>query len=147
MNLIRQLLCKHDYEKICTVTAADYSLTIALIGCHKCGRVKQKNVRWTEMPMDKPRYPPDWTSIATAIKDAAGWTCQQCGKQCRIPGEPLDTHRNTLTVAHLDHTPENCAPENLRALCAPCHLRYDATHHADTRKATMARQRANAERA
>jgi hypothetical protein len=35
-----------------------------------------------------------------------------------------------LTVAHLDHDPANCAPDNLRALCAPCHLRYDAQHHA-----------------
>ena len=33
--------------------------------------------------------------------------------------------RFTLTVAHLDHTPENCDRANLRALCAPCHCRYD----------------------
>lgn len=31
-----------------------------------------------------------------------------------------------LTVAHLDHTPENCDPENLRALCQRCHNAYDA---------------------
>lgn len=31
-----------------------------------------------------------------------------------------------LTVAHLDHTPENCARENLKALCQRCHNRYDA---------------------
>lgn len=35
-----------------------------------------------------------------------------------------------LTVAHLDHTPENCDPANLRAWCQQCHLRYDARHHA-----------------
>jgi hypothetical protein len=35
-----------------------------------------------------------------------------------------------LTVAHLDHTPENCADENLKALCQRCHLAYDAKHHA-----------------
>lgn len=35
-----------------------------------------------------------------------------------------------LTVAHLDHTPENCAPDNLKALCQKCHLSYDAQHHA-----------------
>lgn len=34
-----------------------------------------------------------------------------------------------LTIAHLDHTPENCADENLKALCQKCHLRYDAEHH------------------
>lgn len=37
-----------------------------------------------------------------------------------------------LTVAHLDHTPENCDPTNLRALCQRCHLAYDADHHQRT---------------
>lgn len=86
------------------------------------------------MPMEKTRYPKDWKKIATIKKDSTGWKCEFCGKQCRRPGEPFDTHKRTLTVAHLDHTPENCSPENLRALCAPCHLKYDAKHHAETRK-------------
>lgn len=86
------------------------------------------------MPMDKKRYPSDWKEIALSIKEAAGWKCQKCGKQCRRPGEPFDTHRNTLTVAHLNHTPEDVRPENLMAMCAPCHLRYDAKHHAETRR-------------
>jgi len=33
--------------------------------------------------------------------------------------------RFTLTVAHLDHCPPNCDRANLKALCAPCHCRYD----------------------
>ena len=33
--------------------------------------------------------------------------------------------RFTLTVAHLNHEPQDCRTENLRALCAPCHCRYD----------------------
>jgi hypothetical protein len=37
-----------------------------------------------------------------------------------------------LTIAHLDHQPENCDDENLRALCQRCHLRYDQQHHAET---------------
>ena len=86
------------------------------------------------MPMDKARYPADWKQIAFEVKAAAGWVCQECGKQCRKPGEPFDTHKRTLTVAHLDHTPENCEPENLCAMCAVCHLQYDAKQHAETRK-------------
>jgi hypothetical protein len=31
-----------------------------------------------------------------------------------------------LQTAHLDHNPENCADENLAALCQFCHARYDA---------------------
>jgi hypothetical protein len=41
-----------------------------------------------------------------------------------------------LTIAHLDHTPENCADDNLRALCQRCHLAYDAQHHAANAHAT-----------
>lgn len=45
-----------------------------------------------------------------------------------------------LTVAHLDHTPENCALDNLRALCQRCHNSYDAAR----RRAGIAdRARAN----
>ena len=86
------------------------------------------------MPMDRARYPDNWEKIALAVKTAAGWKCQKCGKQCRKPGEPFDTHKRTLTVAHLNHTPEDVREENLMAMCAPCHLRYDAKHHAETRK-------------
>ena len=34
-------------------------------------------------------------------------------------------HRFKLTVAHMDHRPENCYRNNLRAWCTPCHARYD----------------------
>lgn len=37
-----------------------------------------------------------------------------------------------LTVAHLDHQPENCAPANLAAMCQRHHLAYDQQHHAQT---------------
>ena len=47
-----------------------------------------------------------------------------------------------LTIAHLDHVPENCEPANLKALCQRCHLRYDFEHHkanaASTRRARRA---------
>lgn len=45
-----------------------------------------------------------------------------------------------LTVAHLDHTPENCDPANLKALCQRCHLVYDARHHAKNAAATRRRK-------
>lgn len=93
------------------------------------------------MPMERWRYPPDWERIAREVKDAAGWRCESCGKQCRKPGEPFDTHRRTLTVAHLDHDPANCSRGNLMAMCAPCHLRYDAGHHAETRRRSKDRGR------
>lgn len=33
--------------------------------------------------------------------------------------------RFTLTVAHLNHQPEDCRRKNLKALCSVCHCRYD----------------------
>lgn len=86
------------------------------------------------MPMERDRYPDDWPKIAKDVKDEAGWKCEECGKQCRRLGETFDTHRRTLTVHHKDHVPEHCSRSNLIALCAPCHLRADAKHHAETRK-------------
>lgn len=85
------------------------------------------------MPMDKARYPSNWKEIATQVKAAAGWRCAACQRECRKPGEKLDTHKRTLTVHHINHIPEDCRPENLIALCAPCHLKADAKHHAETR--------------
>jgi len=50
-----------------------------------------------------------------------------------------------LTIGHIDHVPENCAPENLRAWCQRCHLRYDAAHHAETARATRHGRKAMAD--
>lgn len=45
--------------------------------------------------------------------------CAGYDKQLRIV-------KIVLTVAHLDHQPENCALENLKCLCQRCHNKYDA---------------------
>ncbi len=39
-----------------------------------------------------------------------------------------------LTVAHLDHIPENCDPSNLLAMCQSCHNKYDRNHRNQTKK-------------
>lgn len=46
--------------------------------------------------------------------------------------------RIVLTVAHLDHVPEHCDDDNLRAWCQRHHLAYDQQHHLTT--AYMARK-------
>lgn len=51
-------------------------------------------------------------------------------------GEKLKIIKIVLTIAHLDHTPENCADDNLRAWCQRHHLAYDAEHHTRTAYAT-----------
>lgn len=78
-----------------------------------------------KMPMRRELYPKSWDAIAREVKDAADWRCFNCWKQCRRPGEVFDTHRRTLTCAHVNHKPRDVRRRNLRALCAPCHLGYD----------------------
>jgi hypothetical protein len=76
-----------------------------------------------------------WIQLGESV-DAAGLA---------IDAAVEDGHRVTrivLTVAHLDHTPENCDPANLRAWCQRCHLHYDRHHHAQTRAATSREGRA-----
>lgn len=41
-----------------------------------------------------------------------------------------------LTTAHLDDTPENCADDNLLAMCQGCHLSYDIRIHVANRIAS-----------
>lgn len=44
------------------------------------------------------------------------------GRGSEYPGRYVKV---VLTVAHLDHTPENCADDNLKAWCQRCHNIYD----------------------
>jgi hypothetical protein len=51
-----------------------------------------------------------------------------------------------LTVAHLgDPSPENCADDNLKAMCQRCHLRYDAPQHQENARATRRAKKRNGE--
>jgi hypothetical protein len=95
---------------------------------------------------EKARYPSDWRLISLRIRERAGWVCEGSPgiyPDCRaVHGEPhpVTGSRVVLTVAHLDHTPENCADDNLMAMCQRCHLTYDAKHHAKNAASTRRRR-------
>lgn len=132
--------------------------------------------------MQRHLYPANWDATARAVKDAAGWVCQQCGRPCRRPGETLydfvlqieedwagtwakdlydeeydptqahfleefsyvpvlRTRRFVLSVAHLNHRPEDCRPENLKALCMPCRGRMNLTPSALAAKRALKLER------
>lgn len=120
------------------------------------------------MPMDRSRYPDDWVKIAHRVKDAARWVCQACGaphgddgaidldgcwndreeivempvdlqRQLFGPDGP-ELRRSILTVAHLNHEPEDCSDDNLRALCAACHRAYDRDDNAIRAARTLKRR-------
>ena len=101
-------------------------------------------------PENVARYPKDWKQISYFIREIrAGGQCEcegECGRGThagRCPnrhGRPAygTGSRVVLTTAHLNHEPEDCRPENLRAMCQGCHLHYDRDHHAETARATKA---------
>jgi hypothetical protein len=105
-------------------------------------------------PENRKRYPAEWPAISWVIRWVRALGRCECRGECEnaafwkdrcdaINGQPHPRTGSTvvLTVAHLDHTPENCHPANLRAMCQGCHLRYDRDHHAETRRTTLATQR------
>jgi len=122
-------------------------------------------------PENAVRYPKDWPQVRARILERAGHKCEGSPKfpDCRAPngwlrnnetGELTDdgmlaeaweladsdsVTRIVLTIGHLDHTPENCADENLRAWCQRCHLNYDAKLHAQNSYATRRKDRARAD--
>lgn len=94
-------------------------------------------------PDNRDRYPADWPTISLRIKTRAGWRCE-CEGECGRLHDRRCQHEQwmraegsgamvVLTVAHLDHTPENCSEDNLKAMCQRCHLSYDIDHHRQSR--------------
>lgn len=87
-------------------------------------------------PENRQRYPRDWKAISLEVRDRADWQCEGSPglyPDCRAAqGAPHPVTGGTvgLTVAHLDHTPENNGEPgnrpNLRAMCQRCHNAYDA---------------------
>lgn len=108
-------------------------------------------------PENRHRYPKNWKEIREKILDRANHKCEQCGianhslgyrvegkffpfnyqmmeAHEKVYGKKFKLFKVVLTIAHLDHKPENCDHENLRAWCQACHNRYDAPFRAANRK-------------
>lgn len=84
-------------------------------------------------PENRARYPKNWREIRQEILGRADHCCEWPG--CGVANgsmNPRTGSRVVLTIAHLDHQPENCAHSNLMAMCQEHHLAYDAKHHQQT---------------
>lgn len=118
---------------------------------------------------NRKRYPKNWlTEIRPAILDRARNKCERCGVRnyavgyrlsekyarafCHATEREFKTHAEAakwrgdndliiivLTIAHLDHRPENNIPDNLKALCHRCHNRHDARYRAVNRQMSLLR--------
>lgn len=86
-------------------------------------------------PENKSRYPDNWKQIRVEILKRAKHCCEFCGAENYEP-HPITGSKVILTIAHLDHIPENSNPGNLKALCQKCHLSYDKEHHAKNARIT-----------
>ena len=85
-------------------------------------------------------YPQNWGEIRESILKRACNRCEFCNVEnhtLRLNEKTNRLARIVLTIAHLNHDPSDCRPENLRALCQKCHNTYDAPHRALTRKKTL----------
>lgn len=108
-------------------------------------------------PENRARYPKNWREISARIRARSGGRCEclgECGLHqskehrdgCDIPRRCVERHgepakfakgKVVLTVAHLaDPSPENCADDNLKAMCQRCHLRYDHEDHMENARTT-----------
>jgi hypothetical protein len=76
------------------------------------------------------------------VRDAPNGWWRGYAHESDYCGTPV---RIILTIAHLDHTPENCDLSNLKALCQLHHLRYDAAHHAESARQTRRARKAIAD--
>lgn len=83
-------------------------------------------------------------SYAQARQFAAEYSFFLFGDEPAPRGEPK-VIVIVLTVAHLNHDPTDCRPENLAAMCQRHHLAYDRQHHNETAYATRMAKRGNLE--
>jgi hypothetical protein len=76
-------------------------------------------------PENKDRYPKNWGEIRKSILKRAKDRCEFCFADNYKP-HPITGSKVVLTIAHMDHAPENNNTHNLKALCQKCHNGYDA---------------------
>lgn len=100
-------------------------------------------------PENRHRYGDDWPAFSERIRfERAEGRCE-CESECGMPGHVAALGRCenrhgqpsvytgakvVLTVAHLNHIPEERGADQVKAMCQGCHLWYDRAHHAETRR-------------
>lgn len=90
--------------------------------CEKCGVPNYElGGRATDGQWHKARPTGDNGMHLTWPDPGSHWWCDGPGGV-----QKLRIVKIVLTVAHLDHIPENCDDENLAAWCQRCHNLYDA---------------------
>lgn len=87
------------------------------------GRRARKRVRARD-------YPRDWPVIRGKILRRAGYRCEGCGVG-QGEAHPETGKIVRLQISHQNHVKSDCRDGNLKALCPPCHGRYDGDHRSE----------------
>lgn len=61
-----------------------------------------------------------WTLVRQQVLDRDGWRCRQCGRAGRLKVDHIEA---------LEDGGDPWAPENLQALCCPCHIQKTAAEN------------------
>lgn len=97
--------------------------------CEFCGVPNKSLLIYRNNKLDDIVKPTDYLYDLYKNDIGATWSSRENGKIVRYRLALV-----VLTIAHLDHIPENCNDDNLRALCQKCHNSYDAKHRVETRR-------------
>lgn len=65
------------------------------------------------MPINPKDYADNWNDIALQVKTAANWTCQNCDRPCRRPGELPTDFQDRLTELAQDLVGAPCWVDEL----------------------------------
>lgn len=85
-------------------------------------------------PENRNRYPKNWKEISNYIRfERAEGRCEfideATGERCEArhgQKHPVTGSIVVLTTAHINHVPEDCDENNLKAACQRCHNKFDA---------------------
>ena len=80
-----------------------------------------------------------WTELVEPQESWSASRQRAAEEHWRMFGDEYGDERPiviVLTVAHLNHDPADCRPENLAAMCQRHHLAYDHNHHRANAQAT-----------
>ena len=115
---------------------------------HEGCTAKQYSVgRWLPDSLARLRWKPhaDYAASYTEARQMAAEYSFFLFGDGPVPSDESPVIVIVLTVAHLNHDPTDCRPENLAAMCQRHHLQYDQQHHNETAYATRMKARGNLE--
>lgn len=132
---IRPELCHHYRGPAWRATRARI-LARAKNRCEQCGKPNHARIQVYNAQRTRQGNPVQYWRLCRGQV----WRCSPSGRRAgSAPRElrrPPSRIRVVLTIAHLNHTPGDDRPENLKALCQWCHLWHDRNQHRATRAQT-----------